>query len=397
MSEAIYCAAPSRSELARFWRAILACFITAIFGWGFGFSGTSVYLAELQRLHGWSSGLIASALTAYYLIGAVCLTWVHVVLRRLGPGRLLASGTVLLGLGATLFSRSQHPWEMFAAAILMGTGWAGCTSTAISTVLAIYFQQQRGLAITLALNGASAAGFTVAPVLVELSQRIGVGRAVPLVAVVMLTFVVPLIAIGLRGSRGEELDSPRSSAGFGPMDVVSTWRFWSVALPFALALAAQVGLIVHLVSFLLPRLGAAGAATALALTSVAAMSGRLMLAGVIDRLHQRRTAAGSFASQAMGVGLMMAFGHQPAALFAGCVIFGLSVGNVITFPALIIQREFAAAAFGIVIGLSTAVGQFTFALAPALLGVVRDMTGGYAAVLVVCMALQLGGAMLVVV
>jgi predicted MFS family arabinose efflux permease len=395
MSEAVYDEAPPRSELARFWRPILVCFVIAVFGWGFGFSGTSVYLAELQRLHGWSSGLIASALTAYYLIGAVCLTWVHVVLRRLGPGLLLVSGTVLLGLGATLFSRSQHPWEMFGAAILMGAGWAGCTSTAISTVLAIYFQQQRGLAITLALNGASAAGFTVAPVLVELSQRIGVGRAVPLVAVVMLVLVVPLIAIGLRGSRGVELDSPRGNAGFGLMDVVGTWRFWSVALPFALALAAQVGLIVHLVSFLLPRLGAAGAAAALALTSVAAMSGRLVLAGVIDRLHQRRAAAASFASQAMGVGLMMMFGHQPAALYAGCVIFGLSVGNVITFPALIIQREFTAAAFGLVIGLSTAVGQFTFALAPALLGVVRDMTGGYAAVLAVCISLQLGGAMLV--
>ena len=395
MSEAVYDEAPPRSELARFWRPILVCFVIAVFGWGFGFSGTSVYLAELQRLHGWSSGLIASALTAYYLIGAVCLTWVHVVLRRLGPGLLLVSGTVLLGLGATLFSRSQHPWEMFGAAILMGAGWAGCTSTAISTVLAIYFQQQRGLAITLALNGASAAGFTVAPVLVELSQRIGVGRAVPLVAVVMLVLVVPLIAIGLRGSRGVELDSPRGNAGFGLMDVVGTWRFWSVALPFALALAAQVGLIVHLVSFLLPRLGAAGAAAALALTSVAAMSGRLVLAGVIDRLHQRRAAAASFASQAMGVGLMMMSGHQPAALYAGCVIFGLSVGNVITFPALIIQREFTAAAFGLVIGLSTAVGQFTFALAPALLGVVRDMTGGYAAVLAVCISLQLGGAMLV--
>ena len=52
------------------------------------------------------------------------------------------------------------------------------------------------------------------------------------------------------------------------------------------------------------------------------------------------------------------------------------------------QREFPAQAFGLVIGLSTAAGQFTFALAPAVLGVVRDATGGYAAVLGVCIGLQ---------
>jgi cyanate permease len=92
---------------------------------------------------------------------------------------------------------------------------------------------------------------------------------------------------------------------------------------------------------------------------------------------------------------MVGFMQQPEALYAGCVLFGLSVGNVITFPALIVQREFPGAAFGIVIGLSTAIGQFTFALAPWLLGIVRDETGGYIAVLGLCIALQLGAAVLV--
>ena len=167
------------SELRRFWPAVAACFATAVFGWGFGFTGTSVYLAELHRLHGWPSALIAIAITEYYLVGAVCMTRVHVVLRWLGPGRLLAMGIVMLGAGATLFSRSAHLWQLFIAAPVMAVGWASCTSTAISSVLALYFQRQRGLAITLALNGASTAGFTVAPLLLALSQSMGVGDAVP--------------------------------------------------------------------------------------------------------------------------------------------------------------------------------------------------------------------------
>lgn len=242
MSDAVALRTETRSELRRFWPAVLACFVTAVFGWGFGFTGTSVYLAELQRLHGWPTGTIAGAITAYYLVGALCLTRVHAALRWVGPGRLLIGGAVFLGVGSTLFARSQQPWHMFAAAALMGIGWAGCTSTAIATALALYFERQRGLAISLALNGASAAGFTVAPVLMALSHQIGVGQAVPIAAMAMLAIVVPMVVFGFPAP-----ERPATSTAIGTDTALSIptalrqWRFWSIALPFALALAAQSG------------------------------------------------------------------------------------------------------------------------------------------------------------
>lgn len=395
MSATVRAGMDRRSELKRHAPAVLGCFVTAVFAWGFGFSGTSVYVAELHALHGWSRGLIGSAITVFYLGGAVCMIPVHAVLRRVGAARLLAAGMILLGLGATLFSRSEHPWQLFGAAALMGVGWAGCSTTAIPTALAMYFERQRGIAITLALNGASAAGFTVGPVLLLLSQHIGIENAVPLTATALLAVVLPVVAFGLRKRpapfRADASDRARSDRP----RVLRTFHFWSVAAPFALALAAQVGLIVHLVSFLLPHVGAQGAAAGLAATSIAAMSGRLALATVIDRLPQRLASAVSFASQAVGVALMLLFSDQPAALYAGCIIFGFSVGNVITFPVLIVQREFPAEAFARVIGLSTAAGQFTFALAPAFLGIIRDLTGGYPAVLLACITLQLCAAALI--
>ena len=365
---------------------------------GFGFTGLSVYLAELHRLHDWPTALIASAITTYYLLGAVCLTQVHIALRRLRSDASADRGYALLGLGATWFSRSQQPWELFAAAALMAMGWAGCTSTAISTSLALYFQHQRGLAITLALNGASAAGFTIAPLLAALSRQIGLAVAVPAVAAGALLILLPLI--GASFPVRTRLPVINQAGGLVANEAVAgtllrSWRFWSIALPFALALAAQVGMIVHMVSLLLPTLGPAGSATALAVTSVAAMLGRLVLAGVIDRLPQRPAAAISVASQAVGLSLMIVFAGHPAMLFAGCLIFGLSVGNVITYPALIIQREFPAALFGRVVGLSTAFSQLTFALSPALLGVIRDATGTYTPVLALCIVFQLLSAVLV--
>ena len=77
------------------------------------------------------------------------------------------------------------------------------------------------------------------------------------------------------------------------------------------------------------------------------------------------------------------------------MVFGLSVGNVITLPALIVQREFAPQSFGLVIGLSSMVGQATLAFGPTLLGIARDLTGSYDAAIGLCIGLQLVAAVLV--
>ena len=49
----------------------------------------------------------------------------------------------------------------------------------------------------------------------------------------------------------------------------------------------QVGFIVHQLAFLIPHLGTAGAANAVAATAFAAAAGRLAMSPVIDRLNQR--------------------------------------------------------------------------------------------------------------
>src|SRR5579875_3422849 len=93
------------AEFRTGWPAVLACFATAIFAWGFGFYGQGVYLAELQRMHGWSAPLISSATTVYYLGGAVMLALVHGAIERLGPRALIAGGAVAMAAGAIALSR----------------------------------------------------------------------------------------------------------------------------------------------------------------------------------------------------------------------------------------------------------------------------------------------------
>jgi MFS family permease len=274
------------SEFRHGWSVVLACFCTAVFAWGFGFYGQSVYLAELHHARGWPASLIASATTVYYLTGAVLLTRVHHAITRFGPRLLLSSGAIVLGLGAIGLSRVEAPWQLYACGIVMAAGWAATTTTAIAMTLAFWFDRRRGLALSLALNGASAGGFTVTPLLAGLVHRMGLEQAVLLLVLGLLTILLPILLFGVGQVARDEL---ATSAQDGPASfrMLRSGHFWTVALPFALALAAQVGFIVHQVAFLLPHIGSDGAAVGIAATAIAAAAGRLALAPVIDRVDQR--------------------------------------------------------------------------------------------------------------
>nr|WP_283949556.1 MFS transporter [Limobrevibacterium gyesilva] len=380
----------------------MACFVTAVFGWGFGLYGQAVYVADLQATRGWSATLVSSASTLYYLVGAVLLTCTPRAVTRLGPRAVLIGGAAVMGAGASVVANAAAPWQLFAGSVVMALGWACTSTTAIATTLALWFDHQRGLAISLALNGASAGGFTVAPVLVGLGQAVGLPAAVPAVALGLFLLQAPIVLLGMaRPRRSLPATLPRlDAADARPVlatraEALRDARFWHVAAPFALALMAQVAILVHLVAVMVPRVGPKGAAVALALVSVMAVLGRIGLGLTIDRLDQRRVSAASFASQAAAILLLLALPDVPAAQYAGCIGFGLSVGNVITLPSLIVQREFAAASFGLLVGLSTAVGQVAYAFAPSLAGVVHDAAGGYGPALLLCVALQVAASVLV--
>src|SRR5206468_11112307 len=53
------------------WKVVGATFFMALFSFGLGFYGLTLYVATLQRLHGWSAATVSAPVTVYYLCGAL--------------------------------------------------------------------------------------------------------------------------------------------------------------------------------------------------------------------------------------------------------------------------------------------------------------------------------------
>jgi MFS family permease len=374
------------------WRVVLACFLVALFIFGFGLYGHAVYLAELQRLHGWSTGLISNASTLSFLLGSLLAAFTGDVMVRIGTRRFLLCGLFALAASMTLLAFAETPWQLYAAYILLACGWMGMGTVVVATIVSSWFDHRRGLAISIAFNGATFGGIIIAPVLLVLVGAIGFTRAMLTMTAVMLVILVPVV-IGLIGVSVQERRDRPALAGRPPPalsrgQLLRDFGFWTIAAPFSLALLAQVGFIVHQIALLEPAMGRSLAALAVAVTTTMAVIGRLCLGFVVDRLDPRQVTAVSLVTQAAAL-FALSQTTDTAVLFVSCAIYGFSIGNLITLPPLIIHREFEPAAFGTALGLSTAICGIVSAFGPGLVGFVRGATGGYTAALMLCLTLQL--------
>jgi len=354
------------------WNVVGATFIMALFTFGLGFYGLTVYVATLQRLHGWSASAVSAPVTVYYVAGALLTAVIGEVYERLGPRLVVIPASVAMAAGIAALGLVTQPWHLYPVFLVMAVGWGSMSGAAINIILAPWWERRRGLAVSIAFNGATLGGVIVAPALIPLIAVLGFTRALVTAALVCFAVVIAVAAGVMRRGPdalgvGPDGDGPRSTGGTARApderrwrrDALRTWRFWSVSAPFALGLAAQVGVLTHLVALVTPTLGTAGAARAVSTTTAAAVIGRLLTGFVVDRLNRRVVSSATLVIQIIGL-TVLAWAPSATAVYGGCALFGLGVG----------------------------INQFTFAFGPSLVGVLRDRAGAYEPALGACAMLE---------
>jgi predicted MFS family arabinose efflux permease len=283
------------------------------------------------------------------------------------------------------------------------------SGAAINAMIAPWFDRDRPKALSYALNGASLGGVIFTPLLVWLITRMGFHSAAMVVGLGMLAVVGTLAHLYLRqgpADFGVSVDGNPSVATItGSADhiaplsrtaLMTTRAFATISAAFALALFAQVGVLAHLLSRLSPQLGTSAAAAVVSMTTMSAVAGRLLLGWRLGEHDRRHAAAANFLVQSVGVGLLF-LGNAVPTLLVGCVLFGLGFGNTVTLPALIAQIEFRPADVESVVALVVAINQAIFALSPAILGSLRQVSANYALSFATACVLQIIAALIILV
>lgn len=113
-------------------------------------------------------------------------------------------------------------------------------------------------------------------------------------------------------------------------------RFLTLALGMAAGLFAQIGLLAHLFSRLVPALGAQAAGLAMGFATACAIAGRMVVARLLPAGASRRVVAAiAYAVQLAGtLVLLFVDGQQTAWILLGVALFGSGIGNATSLPPL---------------------------------------------------------------
>ena len=373
------------------WRVVAATFVLAVFGLGMGFHGPAVYLHAVQARTGWPLTLISTAVTVHFLTGAVAVANLPALYRRFGIPTVTKAGAILLAIGVFGWAIAASPWQLFAATLLSGAGWVAMGVAAINAIVAPWFDRGRPAALAMAYNGGNIGGVVFSPLWAAAISAIGFPAAAAAIGLVMaitmwlladLVFSKTPQQMGLTpdGDATGAAAARLTSSAAKPLTGSLLWRdrqFLTLAAGMALGLFAQIGLIVHLFSLLVPALGPTGAGLAMGLVTAMAIAGRSLIGWAMPAEADRRLmACASYALQIAGCAAFMAAdGTSVPLLLLGVVLFGIGFGNGTWLPPLIAQVEFAGNDVPRVVALIVAISQATYAFAPVVFGAIREFAG----------------------
>ena len=373
------------------WRVVWAAFTVAVFGWGVSFYGPPVFLHAIHEARGWPVSLASAAITCHFLLGATVVANMATLHRRFGLVAVTRAGALATALGILGWALAREPWQLFAATLFSGIGWAATGAAAINAMVSPWFARRRPAALSIAYNGASVGGVVLSPLWVALIAALGFAGAAAMVGSVMVLAIWWLSGRYFRGSPailgllpdGDAADAAvpaRSALSTDVLPGAALWRsrrFLSLAAATSLGLFAQIGLIAHLFSLLVPALGAQAAGFAAGLATACAIAGRTGLGVLLPPdADRRRAAAANYGLQLCGsLVLLAADGTSVPLLLSGVMLFGLGLGNATSLPPLIAQQDFAPADTARAVALVTACSQACYAFAPAAFGALRDLGG----------------------
>ena len=363
------------------WIVVAASALIVCIGMGALFS-LGVFLKPMADSMGWSRGAISSvALLNWIAMGLGSFIW-GALSDRIGTRGVAVAGGLLLGLGLVLSSQVQALWQLyvtfgFLVGFAVGAFYAPLTSTATK-----WFTARRGLAVALVSSGIGVGILAIAPLARALTS-VWDWRVALLVIGDLAWLVVVPVALLIREQPGDVgagamggVDRPGRE--YSPREVLATPQFWAIAVTHFACCAAHSGPIFHMVTHATDQgIGAMAAATALGVSGMASIVGRVGGGLLADRVGIKPTLVAGLALQAAMVVLYLVV-RDVGLFYALSIAFGVAYGGVMPLYALVTREYFGERVMGAAYGGVFLVSTLGMGIGSYAGGWLYDRLGSYA-------------------
>lgn len=372
------------------WWIVLACFMISFYVGGVIFFGFTAFFEPIREELGWSYTQISLASSLRGLEMGIFAPLIGVLVDRFGSRRLLLGGTLTMGVGLILLSRTGSLLTFYGAFLLLAFGAGGCTSVVTMTAVARWFRRNVGIALGVMASGFGASGVIV-PLIVGLIDLYTWRTTLIILAVGMWLLGLPLSMVirdrpepygcfpdGVRPSTPGEAESEQAgSMGVPFLEAFKNASFLLVNLAEAVRLLAVTAVVVHVMPYLqhvgIERKFAGLLAGSIPLVSIL---GRFGFGWLSDKVEKRVVMAVSFLIMAAGL-LAFSYVHIPGMLLVFLLLFSPGFGGSMVLRGAILREYFGTQAFGKLIGIVLGAGSVGGIIGPTLAGWIFDTLGSY--------------------
>jgi len=319
------------------------------------------------------------------------------IVDRFGPRRLMLVGILMAGAALIGLGNMSALWMFYFFYLLNALGYVCAGPLPNQVLLSRWFDKSRGKAMGIAYLGIGLGGAIVFQLSAQLTRLFGWHVSLSVLGVLIIVIAFPLAFFVKESPQGTPTGL-KPSASPEPIGwVLGSPKFYLLMIGSMCSIGAVGGTNQHLKLLLASDLHFTDqqVANVASLVLVSSLLGRLLMGWLADHFPKKYVMLLIYLIVAIGISLLF-FATVPGVIYLFAVVFGIGLGGDYMIIPLMAGELFGVKILGRLMGIVLTADGVAEALAPLLVGKMRDQLGEYGVAFAVLLVLALIGSVAIV-
>lgn len=364
---------------------------------GLALYGLPFYYDHMVNEFGWTRAQVTSGnALSKLVVGPLFGFFAGWIVDRFGPRRLMLAGVVMAGVALIGLGNMSTIWMFYFFYLLNALGYVCAGPLPNQVLLSRWFDKSRGKAMGFAYLGIGLGGFFVFQISAFMIRVVGWRLALSVLGVLIMVIAFPL-AFFVKESPSETSHKSKGAVRTEPIGwVLKSPYFYLLMIGSMCSIGAVGGTNQHLKLLLASDLHFSDqeVANVASLVLVSSLIGRLVMGWLADHLAKKYVMLLIYLIVAAGISILF-LTWIPGAIYLFAVIFGIGLGGDYMIIPLMAGELFGVKVLGRLMGIVLTADGVAEAVAPLLVGDLRDRTASYEIGFIVLVGLAVAGAIAV--